>query len=591
LDQVNTHVSFSGTIPMATLFYEQEVPSDLLYRYPNVHFDFTDGHYLLSSVPKDNPQFVVGSIPTDDQQFVNKYFDDLISAEKRYSHKTALNGLIAAGIVGQDTPTTAFDCASIGEKVRLAMSSSNAVTLYENLGVKTSAYPFTMPLTEANFTSVWNQTQFDWVYLAGHNAVYSNYWLTTDGIILSKYFADVAKLQKTVFLGVFDGCSSAYVGAVESLAGFFAKGCVSVGLGYTSFFNMPTSSHAIFQKLKTGYSLGDALYFSRKGMTVTDLVTQAIVEEEILGDPSACLIPTDVRVTLSDPPDSTVIPLGFFLTPLWDKTDTAWAYNVQVSKSSGFTDLVRSDIVYTNTDRIFDLPASDYFWRVAGISDSGLGIWSETRTFTVRDQLTLSITPLPSVVNSSEITIFGTTNGDSITINNKPVAIANNQFVNVLSLLRGNNTITITAIKGVQTLVQTYKVFYKTQVTLKLVVGKPTVWINGTAMSLEAPPVIYNSRTLVPIRVLVESIGGSIDWNTSTRTVNITLGDTNLALIIDSSVAVMNNTLIPIDAADAKVVPKIVNGRTMLPLRFIAEALGFQVNWEATTQTITLMFE
>jgi hypothetical protein len=55
-------------------------------------------------------------------------------------------------------------------------------------------------------------------------------------------------------------------------------------------------------------------------------------------------------------------------------------------------------------------------------------------------------------------------------------------------------------------------------------------------------------------------------------------------------VAVVDGRSVPIDAADAKVVPIILNGRTMVPFRFVIEALGGSVQWDGTLRTVTVAY-
>jgi len=595
MNGTSSHESFIGTIPMAVLSLNGiEAATDLLYRFPRLHFDFSNGTYLMPPTMQGSINFVVGSIPVDDVSFIDDYFERLIPLEKMYSEKNFLNGIIANGILGYGSgtlPPMPSDTAGLGEETKSIMSDSGAVvTLYEKGGSRPSAYIPTLPLTETNFTSVWNSQFHDWVLLTGHNATYSLYWPIPDPGLeeaqetaIWRYFADLTKLTSKAFFGLFDGCSSAHPGDIEALTGFFKKKLVYTGIGYTDVIPETTFALKIFQRIKQGYSIGDALQYQDKQV-------QEIMEEEVLGDPSACLIPRNFGVALSNPSNSVRVSPGVSLTLSWKKADATWAYNVQISNSSDFTNLVKSDITYTNSYQISVLPIGNYFWRIAGVSDAGLEQWSETRAFIVNDPLALSVVPLPSTTTNPDITISGVTNGDSIVVNNHFVAIVNTRFSCILSLVGGSNIITITAIKGTQKSVQTYKVFYIKPVTLRFIIGKPTVWIDGDMKALEAPPMIYNSRTLVPIRVLVESIGGSIDWNASAQMVNISLGDTRLTLIVGSNVALLNNTLVSIDAADTKVVPKIVNGRTLLPLRFVAECLGFQVDWKPTAQTIVLTY-
>jgi hypothetical protein len=72
--------------------------------------------------------------------------------------------------------------------------------------------------------------------------------------------------------------------------------------------------------------------------------------------------------------------------------------------------------------------------------------------------------------------------------------------------------------------------------------------------------------------------------------VTISLGGTKLNLVIGKSSALVNGKSTPIDSTNPKVVPQILNSRTMLPLRFVAESLGADVQWEASTQTITITY-
>ncbi|MGC8575744.1 MAG: stalk domain-containing protein, partial [Caldisericum sp.] len=63
-----------------------------------------------------------------------------------------------------------------------------------------------------------------------------------------------------------------------------------------------------------------------------------------------------------------------------------------------------------------------------------------------------------------------------------------------------------------------------------------------------------------------------------------------IELWIGKNTATVNGITKPIDPTNSKVVPEIINGRTMLPLRFVAESLGCSVDWNATTKTITIKY-
>ena len=130
----------------------------------------------------------------------------------------------------------------------------------------------------------------------------------------------------------------------------------------------------------------------------------------------------------------------------------------------------------------------------------------------------------------------------------------------------------------------------KKQTVLILHIGKPTFTMNGTSKTLDSPPVIKNGRTLVPIRTIIEALGGTVSWDATTKKATVTLGKKTIALWIGKSAATVNGVSTPIDSTDAKVVPEIINGRTMLPLRFVTENLGATVGWDQNTQTITITY-
>ncbi len=128
---------------------------------------------------------------------------------------------------------------------------------------------------------------------------------------------------------------------------------------------------------------------------------------------------------------------------------------------------------------------------------------------------------------------------------------------------------------------------------ITLTIGDPMITVNGSPQKIDATgttPLIIGGRTLLPIRAVVEAIGGTIDWNAATQTVTITAQTATIRLTIGNRTATVNGTSLPIDPQNAAVVPVIVNGRTMLPVRFIGEQLGGTVDWNATTRTATLTF-
>ncbi|NGQ97085.1 copper amine oxidase N-terminal domain-containing protein [Brevibacillus sp. SYP-B805] len=110
------------------------------------------------------------------------------------------------------------------------------------------------------------------------------------------------------------------------------------------------------------------------------------------------------------------------------------------------------------------------------------------------------------------------------------------------------------------------------------------VTYNNKAISFpDQKPLIMNSRTLVPIRPIAEGLGFKVDWNNTTRTVTITKNKNTVSLVVSQKIAKRNGQTITLD-----VPAQIVNQRTVVPVRFIAEALDYKVDWEQVTQTVKI---
>ncbi len=111
------------------------------------------------------------------------------------------------------------------------------------------------------------------------------------------------------------------------------------------------------------------------------------------------------------------------------------------------------------------------------------------------------------------------------------------------------------------------------------------VKLNDEYLSFAAPPVIQNDRTLIPIRFLFERAGAEVIWNHEKYSVTINYGDTTVNLAIDDDTAYVNGVAKKLD-----VPARLINDKTMIPLRFISEELGFNVNWNEAEYTAEVIF-
>ncbi|MDP4133074.1 MAG: stalk domain-containing protein [Bacillota bacterium] len=118
-------------------------------------------------------------------------------------------------------------------------------------------------------------------------------------------------------------------------------------------------------------------------------------------------------------------------------------------------------------------------------------------------------------------------------------------------------------------------------VTLKI--GDDKATINGESKGLNAPPVITGGCTMVPVRFVSEALGAYVGWTQSAQTVSIALSGNILKLPIGSFKAYVNGRELALSAPAV-----IINGYTMVPVRFVSEALGAQVFWNGETQTVSI---
>lgn len=133
-------------------------------------------------------------------------------------------------------------------------------------------------------------------------------------------------------------------------------------------------------------------------------------------------------------------------------------------------------------------------------------------------------------------------------------------------------------------------------VTLILTIGSPVMNVNDKEQEIDpgrgTSPIIIPgwNRTLVPIRAVVESIGGTVDWEQSERLVTIVLNSKTIKLWIDNPIAEVDGKKTPIDKDNPYVKPIIVNSRTFIPVRFVAESLGCTVSWNDKTKQVTIVY-
>ena len=111
--------------------------------------------------------------------------------------------------------------------------------------------------------------------------------------------------------------------------------------------------------------------------------------------------------------------------------------------------------------------------------------------------------------------------------------------------------------------------------------GAVDLYVDTNLIETDTPPTVVDGRTLVPVRAIFEAIGATVEWNNDTRTATGIRDDVTVVIQIDNATAYVNG-----EARTLDVPAQIINGRTMVPARFISEAMGCDVTWYQQTQTV-----
>ena len=119
-----------------------------------------------------------------------------------------------------------------------------------------------------------------------------------------------------------------------------------------------------------------------------------------------------------------------------------------------------------------------------------------------------------------------------------------------------------------------------------VLVGTPpiTITIDGRLLHTDVPPVIIQGRTMVPLRAIFEALDIDVNYDAATRTITGSKDDTTIKLTVDSTQTLVNG-----EAGTLDVPATVMDGRTLVPVRFIAESTGMDVDWEARTRTVVIV--
>lgn len=118
---------------------------------------------------------------------------------------------------------------------------------------------------------------------------------------------------------------------------------------------------------------------------------------------------------------------------------------------------------------------------------------------------------------------------------------------------------------------------------VELTLGKKQVKVNGKAMTIDVAPAMIKDSTYVPIKFIVDAVGGQVQWDPKEKKVSILRGERLLDMWINQQDMILNGQSIV-----SEVTPIIKSNRTLVPLRLVSEKLGLTVAWDPKTKSITI---
>jgi len=592
----------------------------------------------------------VGRIPFSEPAAVKKVLENTIEAESKieispFDYKFLFAMIKHAGRDG-------FDSASDSEwDIKNTLNPagfSQITTLYEKESDFPSTYSCTAPLNEENFNKYLYGTNILVTY--GHGGVAREVWSDTnnDGIVQDNevkkvpffLLKDLLNTQSHVLLWIDYGCENIksaldeqhynspdwpkwqegrtiwywnddnWVSADDALR----AGVADVSIGSTAISSYSIDMNILDSLITYHRTVGEWLDYSIKETSakadndkyVLNNWKEYYLRFNILGDPSFGLFDDSLAISVDVTPPSIQItsPTDGSIT---DKPEVTVSGTVS-DVGSGVKSVEINSNPITFTDNSFNalvkLEEGKNTVIVKVVDKAGN---ETTATLNIiRDttvpQILIASPANNSTVNKETISVSGSVideNIDTVTVNGKTVSLdSNNKFFDTIQLQEGKNTITIIAIdKAGNTSTTTLTIYYKWKqmIVLNLTIGNPYLLVNLVPQEIDpgrgTTPVIKNGRTLVPIRAIVEALGGTAVWDPTEKKVTVTLGSTTIELWIGKNTARVNGIDTLIDPDNSKVVPEIINGRTMLPLRFVTENLGCQLRWDPNTKTIMITYQ
>ena len=110
------------------------------------------------------------------------------------------------------------------------------------------------------------------------------------------------------------------------------------------------------------------------------------------------------------------------------------------------------------------------------------------------------------------------------------------------------------------------------------------VFINGKQLEFDVEPMLINGRTMVPMRIIFEALGAKVDWDGTTQTAIGETKKTTIKITIGKDYLLKNDNIVVLDSPAV-----VISGRTLVPVRAIAESLDCKVEWYGETKVVEIL--
>lgn len=192
------------------------------------------------------------------------------------------------------------------------------------------------------------------------------------------------------------------------------------------------------------------------------------------------------------------------------------------------------------------------------------------------------------LVNVKTVTIKGRVDpGSKVTVNGVKATVVNDYWIVDIPVTPGKNNVTIQAVDqvGNETTLN-YEIAVYARKVIKVQVGNTTAWVDDVETKLDAAPVIVKGSTLVPLRFIGEALGAQFTYEPTTKTITITMDGKIIVLVLGQITATIDGRTVSLS-----VPAQLVGGRTMVPVRFIADAFGATTAYDSVTKMVTVTRE